>query len=131
MFRRAALYVVAIGIISFIGLYAWKNVKSADSITPIEGGIVIRRLRCEAGAAGVHRVWIAGLNQTNRHLRNVRVEFSVGHRDEVSTESAEIVMLPEGGTFELTQEVPYNGEIDVCYVKFFRGSQQLASTFRP
>jgi hypothetical protein len=98
---------------------------------PVVGAIVLRRLLCQDQGNGLYRVRMAGLNQTDRDLRDLSVEFSLGDPEAISSAGAQIEYLARGGGIDLAREVKYDGEAEVCFVKFYRNEVQIPTTFRP
>jgi hypothetical protein len=130
--KKALFLVLIVAVVAISALVVRALQSESRSPSPfMAGAIVMQRLNCGEAVGGRHEVRVAGFNHTDRDLLDVRVEFSVGHGEEIVTAVSEVDFIAQGGVLNLQRDVPFDGDVDVCFVKFFHGTTQIPATFRP
>lgn len=128
--RRRTLMVPVLVAIVTVTVVALSIQSAAVPGSDIEGGILLRTLRCDQ-SEGLVRVSGLAVNFTQRDLRNVAVKFEVGRPGALNRVESSVELWSYGAGKVLEETFEVDEEVDVCSIKFYLDDRQITTAFRP
>lgn len=121
------MLLVALAVV-LAGIAAWALLHRSGS--PVSGGIVLKALHCSS-STGVAKVDALALNDTNTTLHHLVARVTIGASGSTKTDEVSFDTVLRGGSIQVQRSIPYPGEINVCFVKFWWNGTQLNTAFQP
>ena len=98
----------------------------------LEGAITLKRLRCDVSVEGSPVINIIAENTTSKSLRRVFVELNVGDNEKLAKKMIEVLNFSKFEFVELKEKVPFVGEVEVCFARFFLPNRkQIRAAYHP